>query len=185
MITQKMREDAAKITFLVEQYPEKSLTELLKLIHLPSVDINAALWTAQELDWIEEPTKDGVMKIKDVPLHWEFGQVVEDLKEAILYCFEKLATKERDLEENEIAVWLQGHLGQDTLVAIKSLLVERKLVEYEVLDQQRNEKGILRFDKKGAPVMDTYIFYTLWDNSEQEWGRNNFKVKPESTGQGE
>lgn len=177
MITSKMRENANKIAFYIEQYPEKKLPELLKMLEMPAIDINSSLWAAQELGYIAEPEKDGTLKLLDFPLTWDFGAIVDDLKEAMMYSFAKLALKETDLEENQIAQWTLGYRALDVLIAVKSLLTERKLFEYEILDQQRDEKGKLQF-KKGKPIMDTYIFYTLWENSEQEWGRKQFKTDP-------
>lgn len=183
MKTKKIMENACKVTFLIQQYPEKKLPEILSLLQLPALDINAAIWAAQDMGWINEPDdKTGYVELIEAPLTWSFGDSIYNLKNSLLYCFEKLAKKEQDLEENYINQWTQGYPAHDVLVAVKSLLVDRRLFEYELLDQQRNEKGKLQFDKKGEPIMDPYIFYTLWENAEQEWGRKQFKTDlPEAT----
>lgn len=178
MITEKMRHNANKIAFYVQQYPEKKVSEMLAVLELPAIDINTAFWAAQELGWISEPNKEkDSVELLSVPEIWDFGDNVAELEEALLYAFARLATKETDLEEFYISQWTEGYPKQDVLVAIKHLLVERKLAEYEVKDASVDEKGNKVY-KDGEQVMETYIFYTLYENGEQMWGRKQFKVDP-------
>lgn len=164
MKSNTMLENANKVAYLIQQYPDRSLPEIINLLELPGVEINTAIWYATELGWISEPDKDeGAVRFLEAPKDgWRFGPRIEQLKDMLVYSFEKLAKKEQDLEENYLSNWTAGYTTQDTMIAVRSLIKEDKLLaDYEVEDGENK-----------------YTFYTLEKNREQEWGRKQFKKEP-------
>lgn len=169
MITEKMTENAHKIAFIKQNYPEHKLNDIINLLQMPAIDINTALWSAQELGFISTPNAEtGVLELLSPPETYDFGQTVRDLQSAIVLSFTELAKKETDLEETYFSQWVSGYSTQDVLVAMKDLLNRRVLFEYEIEDKP---------DKKGLEP-STYTFYTLYENSEQLWGAKQFKKNP-------
>lgn len=178
----KVLNNAHKITFIMQQYPEKKLPDLLTLLAMPAIDINSGLWAAEDLGYITQVDKDtGVLAFASEPENgWDFGQSVVDLKGELLYCMGVLARRQADLEEFFISKWTQGYPVADVLVAVKSLLVNNQLVEYELQDHRIDEKGHKMFEEdENTPIMDTYIFYTLPENAAHQWGKLSFKNKLE------
>ena len=164
MVTTTMRENANKLAFLAQQYPEHKLPQLLALFQMPAIDINATVWAAQELNFISEPDADTEeVKLLRPPKIWNFGPVEKELEDLIIYSFTQLAKKEVDLEENYMANWTAGYTGQDTLIAAKHLIEQHKLASYEIEDGE-----------------NSYTFFTLYENSEQLWGSKQFKKPPVS-----
>lgn len=178
----KILNTAHKITFIMQQYPEKKLPDLLTLLAMPAVDINSGLWAAEDLGYITQPNKKtGELAFKSEPADgWDFGQSVSDLKGALVYCMGVLARRQSDLEEFFISKWTAGYPVVDVLVAMKSLLVNGHVVEYELQDQRRDEKGHVMFaEDENTPLMDNYIFYTLPENAAHQWGKLSFKNRLE------
>lgn len=176
----KTMQNAHKVAFVMQQYPEKTLPHMIDLLAMPAIDINAALWAAEDLGYIATPDKKtGAMKFLKEPDEWDFGPEVDNLRRSIVYCLEVLARRKTDLEEFFISKWTSGYAVIDVLVAMKSLLVQGKVGEYEVQDQRRDEKGNLMFaEDENTPQMDTYIFYTLPQYVKYQWGRKSFKELP-------
>lgn len=160
-MTPKTTYNAHKVAYLVYVYPEKKMTEIINLFQLPPIDINAAIWAAVDLGLISQPTKEGEVKFLKKPDSWDFGADTEHLIDAVYYCFEKLAQREEDLEENYVSNWLMGYTSQDTLIAIKRLLENKQLAEYEIEDGD-----------------SAYTFYTLYENRKKLWGKKQFKKNP-------
>lgn len=179
--TDKMLHNAHKIAFLMQQYPEKLLPEVTTLMAMPAIDINSAIWTAEEFGLIATPNKEThELKFLAEPKDgWVFGNEVDDLEDATLFCLTMLARQEMDLEEFFITTWIKGYPTFDTLVAVKHLLTTNRLVEYVLQDQRRDEKGNPMFDEdENTPLMDDYIFYSLPEHAANEWGRKQFKNDP-------
>lgn len=165
MLTKKMSEDAQKAAYIVYQYPEKNLDEVIACLAMPGVDINTALWAAQEAGYIAEPDLEtGKMEFLKAPDDWDFGDEERELEARILYCFRELAKKERDLEENYLTDWCHGYPGHDIIVAMKRLVENRQLNHYDLTDPK--------------DLKSTYTFYSLFENSENMWGREYFKEQP-------
>lgn len=171
MITTKMLENANKVTFLFEAYPEHTVNEVIKLLEMPAIDINAGIWAAQELGFITapDPVTNHVTLIKKPDL-WDFGDAEGDLEEAIMFSFQQLAKKETDLEEQYLAQWTQGYPAHDVLIALKQLLADKQLATYELED------------KEADGTSSTYTFYTLYENGEQLWGKKQFKQEAVADG---
>jgi hypothetical protein len=162
MTTRKMLENANKVAFLIESYPNHTMTQIIELLQMPAIDINAAIWYAQEVGFINEPDGETqIATIKNKPETWDFGSDVADLEDTLLYCFKELAKTERDLEENYLANWTAGHSAMNVMIALKHLENNRELVQYEIEDGE-----------------NAYVFFTLYENSEQLWGRKQFKTDP-------
>lgn len=162
MITPKMRENAHKFVFLMEQYPEHNVNQLIGLLEMPAVEMNNAIWTAIELGFITKPDPETkYATIKEKPKKWEFGDKVEELKAQIQYAFEQLTKDETDLEENYLSQWTQGYTGTDVMIATKLLLNSRVLASYDLEDGE-----------------NVYTFFTLYKNRDKLWGKKQFKKEP-------
>lgn len=178
-MNKKIVENAQKIAFIVQNYPDHKLPDVMKLLQMSAIDINSALWYAQEAGYIGEPdTETGEIELKAPPETYEFGQAVTDLQEALVFCFGILARRERDLEETYLTEWLKGYTTQDVLVAVKDLLNKKVLAEYEIQDPQLDKKGKPTLDENNDPVINLYTFFTLFENGEQLWGAKEFKKNP-------
>lgn len=162
MINVKIFNNANKVAFLVYRYPEHTMQQIIKLLHIPAIDINAAFWQAVEAGYLNEldPETD-MITIKRLPTKFEFGDTVNDLRDALIYSFTNLARKETDLEEQYLSNWVGGYAPHDIMIAIGSLLVEKKLAQY-VIEDDGNK----------------YTFFTLYKNREKLWGRQQFKTDP-------
>lgn len=183
-ITQNMLESANKLTYLIKAYPEKYVDQIVALFQMPRIDTNCAIWVARELKWIEMYEAMGDVpkvdpktgrpdmfnterkmvtyaRVISEPDHWQFGEVVEEVENLITYAFEKLNAEEKDLEENYLGGQTAGYATHDTLIAVKQLLEDNVLHEYELEDGE-----------------NAYIFYTLKKNEGKNWGQKQFKTNP-------
>jgi hypothetical protein len=162
-MTDKMYENAHKVGFLCELFPEHKVAQIIDLLQMPAIDINCALWSAIDLKIIEAPDKKtGNIKFLGEPATgWNFGDTQRDLQTTILYAFETLAKEETDLEETYLSNYLSGYSTQDTMIAVKRLIADKKLVEYAIEDGE-----------------NTYQFFTLYQNREQLWGQKQFRKNP-------
>lgn len=161
----KILENAHKIAFLVQQYPNKNLKEIIETAAMPALELNTAMWQAVDLGLISEPDKEtGEIKLLQAPEKWELGENVENLKAMIVYGFQHMAKSEQDLDEENFGFWTLGYNPRDILIAMKQLLEEKVMATYELTDPK--------------DLKSTYTFYTLYENGEQLWGRKNFKEQP-------
>lgn len=169
MVRMKILENANKVTFLIENYPEKNLSEIIGMLQIPAIDINNAIWFATEQEWISEPdTDEGTVRhLKRPDDGYHFGQTVTGLQESIIYAFRKLAKKQTDLEENYLGHYLGGYKGHDSLIAMRDLMNKNAIAEYTIADDVQDDGS-------------EYTFYTLAENRDKEWGRLQFKKAPES-----
>lgn len=169
MQNKRMTENVHKIAYLVEQYPEKNLEGIIEMLVMPAIEINTGLWLAQDLGILSAPDPEtGLMTVLKAPKAWEFGKAVTELQEMILYAYGKMNANETDQEEFDYSAWCMGYAAHDALIAMKQLLEQKKMAQYEVVDGE-----------------NTYTFYTLYENGEQEWGRKQFKTEPTEEIEGE
>jgi hypothetical protein len=162
MVTQEIKDNAQKIAFLIEQYPQHTLKMIIQLLHIPSIGINAAIWYGKEQGYFSEPDGEtGLCTILNPPSQWSFGKAESDLEDTILYCFEQMAKDEGDLEENGFSAWVAAYPAHDVLIAMKRLENEDKMAEYHIIDSEND-----------------YTFYTLFENLGKEWGKKQFKKLP-------
>lgn len=159
----KMLENAHKITYLVQQYPDHKLSEITKLLGMPAIEINTGLWYAKDLELIDIPGDDSITYIKS-PDNWVFGEQVETLMDMLLYALQKTAETERDMEENYISNWTLGYNPQDVMIAINMLVGNGQLGTYTLADPD--------------DLKSVYTFYTLAANVDKVWGRKSFKKEP-------
>lgn len=175
--TPKQVQTMDKLVFLATQYADKTIQELSSLFAMSIFEINTAIWQAQDEGFLYVDKKTGLYKIEKTPEVWEFGIEVEEIMHTILYTFQKLAEEENDLGDHDLSKWASGWLNHDVAVAMKMLLEEHKLAEYEITDVmtlEPSKKGLKR-GKEPKVIEDTYTFYSLYENAEQEWGRKQFK----------
>lgn len=182
MVTQRMKENANKFAYLVKAYPEKNVNDIINLFRLAPVDVNSAIWLATELNWIKidhrketvelpDPKKKNATISQEVtipyaevtggPEVWDFGSDVKELEDTLQYAFEHINKDENDMEENYLSSWLQGYAPQDSLIAVKHLMEDGVLHEYQLEDGENK-----------------YIFYTLKKNADKLWGQKQFKKNP-------
>jgi hypothetical protein len=166
-----MIENANKLAYLKKLYPELETDELLKLMQVSGAEKNAAIWLGQELGFLSTDVSKNEIELGTPPEVWQFGKDVEILQQVIHYCFEQLAKRETDLDEHFLTDWLAGYPPQNSLVAVGQLVEDRVLFEYELTDDN---------PKTGKSV---YKFYTLFENSEMQWGKKNFKKAPKAEGE--
>lgn len=176
----KALHDVHKIVFLVNEYPKKTLSEIVKMLqeeYMPAIDINAAFWRAEDMRYLIIDKKADSAKVDTVPDEWEFGERVDSLRNQIVYYLTFLARTEGDIEETYLNNLVLGYLPTDYLVAIKSLLSDRILGSYTITDtveipvsKKQKARG-----KKPETHEETYTFYSLWDNVGQRWGEKQFK----------
>lgn len=164
-IENRRLENANKITYLAKKFPKKTLPELLELFQLPQIDMNAAIWYAQDLGWISKVTDKGI-KVLKTPETWQFGEFENRLEDEMVYCIGRLNAKESDIDEENLMAWVAGYASQDALIAGLRLLEDKVLATYELED----------IDKDG--VKSIYTFYSLYENGEQLWGQKAFKKAP-------
>lgn len=170
----KVKNNAHVITYLVRAYPEKPMRDvrdnkgqvtdqgIFSLLTMPAIEINTALWYAQDQKWLLPPTdENGRIELTGEPSEWDFGPDELELEGMLLYAFHQLNAKERDLEEFFVSQWTMGYPAHDVLIAVKRLLETQKLHEYEIEDGENK-----------------YIFYTLYENRDKLFGRREFKQDP-------
>lgn len=159
-------ENAHKAAYLIKSYPEKTLAEIMELMApMTAIELNTALWWATEAGLVTEPDKlTQIVTLAKEPDKWFFGEAIENIEDQLVYAFGQLGKKEADLDETEITNWLAGYIARDQLIAVKHAIETKKLATYELTDPK--------------DLKSTYTFYTLYENGEQQWGKNRFKVKP-------
>lgn len=172
MTENTMLANANKVAYLFQQFPKHSPAEIIALFQMAPVDVNAAMWYAQELGWITElDKKKDKIKFVKAPKAWNFGERQSTLEDTILYCFKRLAKDETDLDEHFLSDWTNGYPAHDVIIAMKQLLNDKVLFEYILTD----------VDKDGNE--NAYKFFTLYENLEMQWGKKNFRQAPKSEGE--
>lgn len=101
------------------------------------------------------------IKIIREPDEWDFGTEEKELEDAILYMFNKVNASEADVEEWYLTGKLAGYPPQDCLIAVRHMLEDNVLHEYEIEDGENK-----------------YLFYTLKANAGKNWGQKQFKTNP-------
>lgn len=179
MVTEKMKENAHKVTYLVKCYPKHTADKIIGLLQMPAININTALWSAQDLGLLAKPDDEtGMIELLKEPEHWEFGEFERELEYMMMLAFKHMAENEIDLEENQVDEWTYGYPAHDVMIAMKRLIEREKLATYDIDDPQLDKKGRQVKDDKGEPVINVYTFYTLKENLGKEWGRKAFKKDP-------
>jgi len=161
-IPQSVVDNAAKVTFLVREYPDHTLAQIIEMLSMPAININTAIWHAQELGYISEPDEEtGKVVPLTTPATWEFGEAIKNLEAMLIYSFRQLAKKETDLEEQYLSNWTAGYPPHDVLIALKDLENQGILVQYQIEDGENK-----------------YVFFTLAENRGKLWGQKQFKKNP-------
>ena len=165
-VRERQIEAAHKAAYITKINPDLDLAGILDKLKLPSIDLNCSLWLAQELDLIGESDKETgrVEFLHDPEDGWKFGTGVERIRRQLVYALEQLAKKESDLTVEEVDGWCQGYAQHDIDIALATLVEERVIGTYDLTDPK--------------DLKSTYTFYTLYENTEQMWGKTRFKVQP-------
>lgn len=156
-------ENAQKVSYIVSKFPELSFGDIMELVQLPSLDIDAALWRAQDMGWIEVDKKKEFIRLIEIP-RFSFGEEVEGIKDRILYAFKKLGELESDMDDFTLGKWLLGFVARDAVIALKQCLDDGTLCSYTIIDSGNKKEGD-----------NEYTFYTLPENLDKKWGKKQFK----------
>lgn len=173
-----MHENANKFSFIAHAYPEHKLSDVLALLQLPSIDLNAAVWVSVDNGWIGQPALDGTFERLEKPEKWAFGDSVLQIQSLLEYCLVKLAEKESDIEEYTLSEWASGHASHDLLIALQLLLNDGIIATYSLKDYVYNEDGSKMVDEEGKTIPSDYTFYTLFNNRKHQWGKKQFNITP-------
>lgn len=176
VLSTKALQDVHKAVFICNEYPDKTIREVASLFELGALDINNALWRAEDLGFItvEEAR---TFKVNKLPAEWNLGEDVDLLREALLYTFNHMARSEADLEETYLSNMTKGYPAHDVAIVIKGLLREGVIVNYDLTNttvMPNKSKKARGRGEPGETVKDTYTFYTLTENLEQQWGKKQF-----------
>lgn len=176
-LTGKALQDVHKAVFVINEYPKKTVNDIAQLLQMSPMDINIAVWRAEDMGLLYVDKETHYAKVEMVPEKWEFGESIDYLKSQIIYYLQHLARNEADIEETYLSNLAMGYPAHDLIIAIKQLLADRVIAEYTITDTTEikpSKKGLKR-GKKPEFREDTYTFYSLWENSEQRWGEKQFK----------
>jgi hypothetical protein len=174
-LNERAMQDVHKAVFLCQAYPDKTIREIASLMELGAVDINNALWRAEDLKFIEVE-EQRTFKILKTPETWELGEDVAYLREQLLYTFSHMARSEADIEENYLGNMTKGYPAHDVAIVMKQLLSDGTVVDYQLTNSTEmplSKKAKGRGEKPEI-VKDTYTFYTLAENVEHQWGKKQF-----------
>lgn len=161
----KLIEAAHRAAYVVYQYPDKKMDDLIELFKLPAIEFNAAFWLAEDLGLITElDPETNLFTFVKAPDDWTFGSSVEHLMEMITYGFQHMAARESELDEEQFGFWTLGYNPAHILIAMKRLIEKKVMATYDLTDP--------------TDLKSTYTFYTLYENAEQMWSKNRFKVQP-------
>lgn len=161
------QQDAYKIAYLITKYPNHKLEDILSLLEMPQININAAIWKAVELSLIDEP-EQGKIPVSYFELEDKlriFDEYVTELVGIIHYAFKQLARKETDFEEFQLMTWCKGYANHNILIALNLLLDKGIIAKYSLLTKMLDNKS------------EEFMFYTLAENKDKEWGRKQFKIE--------
>lgn len=177
-----------QLVFLANEYPNKKVTDfdqetqvdsgLVGLMQLPLLDLNIALWNAEELGWLFIDKEANTFRVEEVPDsdQWQFSPEVKRIQDGFMQLLAKKAETADDFAEQQLNFWLMGYSTQDQLCAIRQLLDQGKIKSYKITNTtviEPSKKGRKR-GKQIKEVKDTYTFYSLPENAQEEWGRKQF-----------
>lgn len=179
-LTGKSLENVHKLVFLANEYPGKQFIEIANMLQMGALDKNVAIWRAQDAGFLTI-NEDDSYTVDLVPDKWELGGDVANLVELITYTFKRLARDETDMEENILGNWCVGYPVHDVMIALKTLINDKVLVDYEVkhFDDKPQSKKAKGRGKQPEQVENVYTFYTLYENMEMRWGAKQFKNQEE------
>lgn len=160
-----LEQTAMQLAYIVKEYKEYKLPDLLRVMSVPAIDFNCAIWYAVNKGWINEPDKTtGFTEFKNDPEAWDFGDEINRLKDLVVFGLTETNKREIDMQWEHLSDWVLGYPPRYTLIVFKSLLAEEKIAMYQLTDPK---------DTKSV-----YDFYTLPENRDKLWGKKAFKVQP-------
>lgn len=186
---EKTLQNVHKLVYLANEYPDKKVTDfdketqidngLVGLMQVPILDLNIALWNAEEMGLLFVDKEANTYSVQDVPDsdQWQLGSEVKHIQDGFMQLLRKKAEADDDFAEQTLNFWLMGYSSQDQLCAIKQLLSDGKIKTYTLTNEtviEPSKKGKRR-GKKVKTVTDTYTFYCLPENEGKELGRKQFQ----------
>lgn len=176
-LSTKALQDVHKAVFICNEYQDKTIREVASLIELSALDINAALWRAEDMGFITVDDEKRIFKINKLPEEWNLGEDVAFLRSQLLYAFSHMARSEADFEETYLSNSTKGYVAHDVVIVLKSLLSEGVIVTYDLTNTTEIPNKSKKARGRGEPgetVKDTYTFYTLAENAGKKWGLSQF-----------
>lgn len=154
--------DAKKVAYLVETYPEKDLDDIVAILSMPNIAKDCALWEAELQGWIAlDKEKRGIKYLgerKSIVPNEDDSTL--NIKSRVLYLLRHENGRQYDIDEFTLLSWLTGYLPHDILIAINTMVDDKVIAHYNIVDKE-----------------NTYDFYTLPENVSNAWGKKNFKKK--------
>lgn len=157
---QTTTENVHKFVLLANQYQDHTVGDLAELFQLPAIDMNVAIWAAEDASMITVDKKTKKITIGHLPEYWSLGSDVEHLKSLIMSTLKHFAKDKSDLEETYFAGWCAGYTTQDIVIATISLELSGDIATYEIEDTGGDS---------------TYTFYCLPENLSKRWGQKQFE----------
>jgi len=179
-MSNQMRENAYKLAFIVNAYPDKDMNALQQLfVDMPGLDFNCAAWLAEEMDIVKLNQVKKTIEMDNLPEFTEdrLGEDIVHLQDSIIYTLNKFALEEADLQEEMLSTLCMGYKAHDIMIAMKDLLNNGAVRTYRIIDSVVVKKAT---KKRPAEIAKSaYVFYALAENYDKEWGKSLFKGEVE------
>lgn len=178
-LTAKDLANVHKFVYLAREYNKESVADIGNMFGMSMLDINAVIYRTRDLGYLVINDETREYTVDRVPDEWNFGEDVSNLMDTFIYVMGKLNEQEHDLEDQDLGNWTAGHITHDVAVAMKRLIELKQISTYELTT--RNEAPVSKKargrGKTGKVEESTYVFYTLYENLEQQFGRKRFPNK--------
>lgn len=168
-------QESRRLLYIASKYPSMTIQELHKFMGVPPIVLDSAVWTLAEhglAKVIEVKNDEGTVEqrlrlLGDAPVTYTEDDVdVAEVQDIIVYALHHMNGKEEDVEEHMMSQWLAGYHPGTLIIAMHQLTDNQVVATYTLHD----------VDKDG--VDNEYIFYTLFENKDHQWGQKQFKVNP-------
>lgn len=175
----RVTQNAHKIHFIASVYQENNLVTLSQYFQIPPIEFNAAAWAGKEMGLFEIDDQNNIT-LASAPEKYQFGELVDHLLDIIPFTIGKINETEAVLEETFLQNWMAGFPEQDQVVAIKTLVQDKKIATKQIVDKDvvplNREQRRKRKDGKTEEVIEsTYTFYTLFENADKDWHEKQFR----------
>lgn len=175
---EKMKQNMHQLVALANHYPSETIFEIAgKMNTLPNIEVNIAIWQAQDEGFLTIDEKEGTFTVDKVPETWEFGPEVVQTIDEVSYLMHYYEKKENDIHDQELLLkHLVGIRPHVQIVAINKMLDDGTLKSYTIENIDLKGKK-----KQKKEVKSQYLFYTLADNFGKHWGLKQFKDQSRAT----
>lgn len=168
----KITKNAKVVAELARLFPNSSISAIMRVLDMPQIDKNNAIWYAQGAGFIEDiGVKDLSKTVVPTSDKKTTFQESDQARGAITYAMHQLAKEEVDMAEFTLMEWMGGGYPLHyQSIAIAQMLEDKSLASYVILeDTPKGKNG------KGGVATNPYVFYTLPENEHEHWGFKQFK----------